>query len=229
MNTILITGAGRGIGIEMTKQLLEAGNHVIAWARSPQKSTLLSQLKSQYPQKLEIYPIDITSDAQVSEFLRQHTEKKPIDILINNAGIYGEDRDFETLSLNDVLHTIETNSLGPMRVTKALLPFLQMSTNPKVIHITSLMGSIEDNESGGSYGYRMSKAALNMFHKSFSIDYSNIISLVIHPGWVKTDMGGPNAPTTPCESVQGILKIISAAKKSDSGKFISYSGEILPW
>ena len=116
-----------------------------------------------------------------------------------------------------------------MRVTRAFLPHLRQSAQPKLIHITSLMGSIADNESGGYYGYRMSKAALNMFNKSFAIDYPEVISLVVHPGWVKTDMGGPQAPLPPEIAVRGILSVVNRATTKQTGKFFDYEGNELPW
>lgn len=227
--TYVITGTSRGIGLEMTRQLLSAGERVIAVARTPEKSTGLQELKERFGSSLAVFAADINSDAQIAEWVRKIDPAQRIDVLINNAGIYGDGEDFEALSFEATLKTIETNAIGPMRVTRALLPWLKKSTSPKVAHITSLMGSIDDNTSGGSYGYRMSKVALNMFHRSFSIDYPSITSLVIHPGWVQTDMGGEEATTPVHESVRGILNVISRATIEDSGKFYDYEGGELPW
>lgn len=225
----VVTGTSRGIGLEMTKQLLGAGHHVHALARAPQNSKELMRLKERYPQQLSVLAVDVTSDEQVSKFAKEYGAQNPIDVLINNAGVYGEASDFEGLSLETLAQTITTNAVAPMRVTRALLPYLKKSSNPRVIHITSLMGSIADNTSGGSYGYRMSKAALNMFSKSFSADFPNIVSVVVHPGWVKTDMGGENAPLEAADSARGILKLAAQATEKDSGHFFDYEGDELPW
>ena len=116
-----------------------------------------------------------------------------------------------------------------MLVTQALLPCLERAAAPKVVNISSLMGSIEDNSSGGTYAYRMSKAALNMFTKTFAVDFPKIATLTMHPGWVKTDMGGANAPTEKTESVKGLLKVILASSLKNTGQFIDYEGDKLPW
>ncbi len=214
----------------MTRQLLESGNTVYALARTPNKSKELQELKNKFPDRLKIFAVDINSDEQVSHFARELGSSTPIDVLINNAGVYGEaTNELEKLSLQKVIETLATNSVAPMRVTRALLPNLRRGRDPKVVSITSLMGSIQDNESGGSYGYRMSKAALNMFHKSFAADFQEFTSLVIHPGWVKTDMGGPSAPIEPEDSARGILQVIEKATPEDSGSFFDFEGDELPW
>ena len=116
-----------------------------------------------------------------------------------------------------------------MRVTRALLPNLRMAKAPKVINITSRMGSIDDNTSGGYYGYRMSKTALNMFNSSFSREFKDILAVVMHPGWVKTDMGGPSAPTEIYDSVKGLLSVINSLSLKDSGRFVDFRGEGIKW
>jgi NAD(P)-dependent dehydrogenase (short-subunit alcohol dehydrogenase family) len=230
MNTSLIavvTGTSRGIGLEMVSQLLSSGNKVYACARNPEKSKDLMDLKKKHSDSLMIAQVDVNSDEQVDAFAK--TLKGGIDLLINNAGVYGENSSFEKLSLETVETTFTNNAVAPMRVTRALLPALQKSKHATVLHVTSLMGSIQDNESGGSYGYRMSKVALNMFNKSFSCDYPGITSVVVHPGWVKTDMGGSNAPVEVADSAKGILKIALSAKSEMNGKFYDFEGDELPW
>src|SRR5262249_2933625 len=121
------------------------------------------------------------------------------------------------------------NSVVPFEMTQALLPYLKKSKQPKVIHITSLMGSIEDNSSGGYYAYRASKAALNMINKSLTRDHSWLTSVVMHPGWVQTDMGGPQAPTSTRDSAQGIWQVINGLGSEKSGHFYDFKGKELPW
>ncbi|MES3037446.1 MAG: SDR family oxidoreductase [Bdellovibrionota bacterium] len=229
MNSIVVTGTSRGIGLEMTRQLLTSGHNVFALARAPLKSFGLMELKEKFHAKLTVSTVDVANDAHVREFAQSLDGGTIIDTVINNAGIYGEDATFEELSLDEVQRTIAVNAVAPMRITRALLPFLTKATNPKLIHITSLMGSIADNNGGSHYGYRMSKAALNMFNKSFSIDYPEITSMVVHPGWVKTDMGGSAAPLEIKDSAMGILALVEKATRDDNGKFFDYKGKSLPW
>lgn len=225
----VVTGTSRGLGLEMTRQLLDAGHTVHALARVPSESFQLIELKEKHTNNLFIYPVDVTSDHQVEAFIRDLPKDTVIDILINNAGVYGDPSDFEKLSLEKVESTFSNNAVAPMRMTRALLKYLKRSETPKVIQITSLMGSIHDNASGGHYAYRMSKAALNMFNKSFSVDYPKIVSLVLHPGWVRTDMGGAAAPIGPATSAAGLLQLIEDATLNDTGKFFAYDGDELGW
>jgi NAD(P)-dependent dehydrogenase (short-subunit alcohol dehydrogenase family) len=227
--TYVITGTSRGIGFELARQALKAGHTVWALARGPEKSEKLQKLKAEFPDQLKTASIDVVSDSSVEAFSKQFGNHA-IDVLINNAGAYlDQEADFETLDFKKVVETFEINTIGAMRVTKALLPQLQKSAKPKLVHITSLMGSIQDNESGGAYAYRISKAALNMFAKSFSCDYPEITSAVVHPGWVKTDMGGSNAPTSIEESAKGIHQVIHDLSLEKSGSFFDFEGESLPW
>ena len=122
-----------------------------------------------------------------------------------------------------------TNVIGPFVLCQKALPFLEQSSQPKIVQITGQMGSIADNSSGGSYAYRISKAALNMFNKSLSVDYPKIASIVVHPGWVKTVMGGPNSTMSIEMSVKGILKVIDDLTLAQSGKFLNSRGAELPW
>jgi NAD(P)-dependent dehydrogenase (short-subunit alcohol dehydrogenase family) len=226
----VITGAGRGIGLELTRQALERGVEVVAVVRDPAKSKELQTLAREREGLLRLVQADVTQWADVETLAREVSKSGSIDVLINNAGAFldGED-DFRNLELNKVARSFEVNSIGPMRVTQALLPLLEKSKDPKVVHITSLMGSIADNSGGGSYGYRMSKAALNMFMKSFANDFPAITTLVIHPGWVQTDMGGSQAPVHVRDSAKGILDVIGKATRKESGRFFDYEGDELPW
>ena len=159
-----------------------------------------------------------------------HASGRAVDILINNAGILDcGNVSFEKLQIDDLSRSIAVNTLGPMKITQLLLPKLSESASPRVFHMTSQMGSIADNRSGGYYFYRISKAALNMFNKSFSQDYPNIPSIVIHPGWVRTDMGGDHAPISPDIAAINISDLILTANNLSSGNFYNYKGEILPW
>lgn len=222
MLTYFITGASRGIGHEFVLQILSQGHKVIATARAP------GVLEKEFGDRALILSLDVTKQNQVDDLA--HAVNSPIDVLINNAGVLlGEDAPFQKVSSEKLFESFNVNTLGAIRVTQALLPHLQKSPQAKVINITSKMGSIEDNGSGGYYGYRMSKAALNMFTKSFAVDFPKITTLCLHPGWVQTDMGGANALVRTEDSVRGLLKVIQRAKPSDSGGFFDFTGEEISW
>ncbi len=227
---IVVTGSSRGIGLGLARLALEQGHRVTALARHPDDSRELQLLKSKYSGQLAVFAVDVLSDDAVEDFAKKLGASTPVDLLINNAGAYLDmENGFEGLPLSKVVDSFAINSISPMRVTRALLPGLSRSKEPRVVHITSLMGSIGDNGSGGSYAYRMSKTALNMFNKSFSIDFPGITSVVVHPGWVQTRMGGEDAPTTVDESASGILKIGLTATRDQSGHFYDFEGDSLPW
>ena len=229
MKYIFITGINRGIGFFLTEELLKRGHSVIGTYRKNCDSNNLQKLKSDFPTTLTLTYLDVTAIEQ-DELTRYLNSFRAIDILINNAGILdGGNVSFEKLQIDDLLRSIEVNTMGPMKITQLLLPKLSESENPRVFHMTSQLGSIADNQSGGYYFYRISKAALNMFNKSFSQDYPNIPSIVIHPGWVRTDMGGNNAPISPEIAAINVSDLILTANNLSSGNFYNYKGEILPW
>jgi len=219
MVNYLVTGANRGIGLEYCKQLKAKGETVIAVCREPSEElkSLGVQIES---------GIDVTSDDSVTE-LAKRLQGTTIDVLINNAGIIEanslDDLDFESLE-----RQFRVNAVAPLRVTKALLPMIPQGG--KVILMTSRMGSIEDNTSGGFYGYRMSKTALSMAGKSLAEDLKprQIAVGILHPGMVKTRMTGFSGITT-TESVEGLLKRIEELNLENSGTFWHAKGEVLPW
>ncbi|MEO5731201.1 MAG: SDR family NAD(P)-dependent oxidoreductase [Byssovorax sp.] len=189
---IIITGANRGIGLELVRQCLARGDSVIATARNPQDARELQSL-AESSRELAVLACYVGDDAGVRAFAAKVTGA--VDALINNAGVMGAMTSLADLDTEDALKTYSINALGPLRVTGALLPQLRQGKVKKVLHVTSGMGSISDNTSGGAYGYRMSKAALNMGNRSMAADLKRdgIHCAVINPGWVKTDMGGTGA------------------------------------
>lgn len=221
MSTYLITGANRGIGLEYCRQLKELGNNVIAVCR-----TASEELKN-LDVSIETN-VDITSDTDVLSLIKR-LDRKPIDVLINNAGIL-ERVSLESLDVNSIHRQFKVNALAPLRLTRAILPNLR--TGAKIIMMTSRMGSIEDNTTGGSYGYRMSKVALSMAGKSLSQDLKsrNIAVAILHPGLVKTQMTNFNqSGITPEESVRGLIARIDELNLENTGTFWHSNGEILPW
>lgn len=221
---VLITGVSKGIGLALTNGALEKGYHVYGVARHPGSSKELSELQKRFSSQLTLIELDLTDAKAQDKLVSALKEQSKINILINNAGIYENGTDKQ-----DFLKSFEVNSYIPFMVTETLLSKLKAAGSPKVIHITSLMGSISDNTSGGSYAYRSSKTALNMIHKCLSIDHPWLTSCVIHPGWVQTSMGGESAPVKVHESGSGIWKVIEELKPSESGCFKDYQGRNLPW
>lgn len=227
---VIVTGANRGIGLGLARHFLKENCRVIATARNIENAKELNSLAENYGDFCQVAELDIASDESVERFAQFAENCGAVDILVNNAGVIGESgASFSECSLEKVLETFEVNTLGPMRVTRALLPALKKSQQPIVAHITSKMGSIADNTGGGYYGYRISKAALNMFNKSFAQDFQQITAIVLHPGWVQTDMGGQQAPTTVDESAQGLVEVILNVQPNQSGSFMDFEGKAIPW
>ena len=230
-DTVLITGANRGIGLQFVHHYLTQGAKVIATCRQPSHATQLSQLQERYGEQLQVMPLDVSRSDDITALATQLGDQ-PISLLINNAGIYGP-RNTPLSQLNDAewMAVLQTNSVAPLLVTQALLPHLQRSQQPKVAFISSKMGSMGDNGKGGSYIYRASKAALNAAVKSLAIDYAhdNLLVALLHPGWVQTDMGGEHAWITPEVSVSGMAAIIDSLNATQSGRFYAYDGQEIPW
>ncbi|MEW5740196.1 MAG: SDR family oxidoreductase [Myxococcota bacterium] len=230
---IAITGTNRGIGLELTRQYLARGDTVDATVRFPSQATALKQLESPSQGRLRIHTCDVTSDEGVADFARElaRVDAAGVDLLINNAGVMGKMSSLEDLDLADLHAVFDVNAVGALRVTRAVLPLILKSRRKLIVHMTSRMGSIDDNRSGGAYAYRMSKAALNMACRSMAVDLADrgIITAVFHPGWVQTDMGGLHAPTPVDVSARGLIAQFDALTKEQSGRFWSYEGNEIPW
>lgn len=221
---VLITGCSRGIGLELCAQALAGKNDVLAVARNPDSAKELLSLKKKYPDHLQTFTADVTNPEAPSMIANRLKNWGALDLLINNAGVFCKDAKFE-----DFEESFRVNTIAPFLLTEALLPLLKKSNAPKAIAITSRMGSIADNTSGSYYAYRSSKAALNMINKSLSIDHPWLTAVVIHPGWVQTDMGGAGATLSVNDSARGIWSVIQDLSKESSGSFFDYSGKELPW
>jgi NAD(P)-dependent dehydrogenase (short-subunit alcohol dehydrogenase family) len=231
MTTILITGANRGLGLEFVTQYAKDGATIHAACRRPEKAKELIELANAHKGKITVHTLDAASDASVAH-LKREIGDTPIDILINNAGVYGGDKqNHGGVDFSSWLDVLNVNTLGPIRVMEALAGNLNAGTDKKAIAITSMMGSTAGNSNGGYLAYRSSKAALNNALRGLSLALKGdgVIVVPIHPGWVQTDMGGPNAPLKPPESVSGMRKVIADLKLSDSGRFLDYAGKELPW
>ncbi len=222
--TYVVTACNRGLGLEFARQLSARGDRVIATARDPESATGLAALD------VRVEPLDVSSPESVQRFA-DALAGEPVDVLINNAGVGVHSTPFESLDFDEMTEFFNINAVGTARVTRALLSALRAGAGKKIINITSRMGSIGDNTSGSAYSYRASKAALNMVTRSMALDLKpeGFVCLVLHPGWVQTDMGGGSAPTTTPESISGMLGVIDGAGSEANGEFFDFTGDRVPW
>lgn len=227
---VVITGANRGIGLEFVRQLLERGDSVIATARRPDEASELNRLQSGHSDRLQITRLDVT-DQQTIDALADTVGDGVVDVLINNAATMLSAGPLEELDEEALFSSFDVNTVGPLRTSIALLDALERAERPRIVNITSKMGSVADNTSGGSYAYRISKAALNMATRSMAIDLAprGIVAFVIHPGWVQTRMGGPNALIDTRTSVHNMLGTIDEADEAISGTFQEWDGGEIRW
>lgn len=226
---IVITGASRGIGLGLARAYATRGDEVHATARKPEAAKALTDLAAGSKGKVTVHQLDVTDDDSV-EKLGEAIGETPVDLLINNAGVGSSYTGLANLDLEEALMQFNTNALGPLRVTRALLDNLA-SAHGKIVNVSSTMGSIGDNSSGRAYPYRMSKVALNMASKNMALELSRhgITVIVINPGWVQTDMGGISAPTPVADAVANITALIDRLRPEDNGKFLHAEGRELPW
>lgn len=231
MRTLFVTGANRGLGLEFARQYADDGWRVFAACRDPGAAEELRALAADSGGRITLIACDVTDLASVRAAAKS-LAGTPIDLLVNNAGV-GSPRGQKLGSLDYAAwaRVLDVNTLGPMRVTEAFLEHLAAGSGRKVVTITSGMGSIADNTSGGAYAYRSSKAAVNMAVKSLSLDLAprGITCVVMNPGWVRTDMGGPDGQISPAESIAGMRRVIARLKPSDAGRFFNYDGGSYPW
>lgn len=229
--SVLITGSNRGIGLQMVRQSVKNGWRVYACCRHPGSADELIKVASMTPGQVSVHVLDIAETAQI-QALAYELRNTPIDWLINNAGVYGSaEHEFGTTDEHDWQKTFQINTIGPMKMAEAFINNIEAGTEKKIATLSSKMASMDDNSSGGSYIYRSTKAALNAVIKSLSIDLKakDITVLAMHPGWVKTDMGGPNAEIDVNESVTNIFNIIETSTPHESGAFFDIDGTIIPW
>jgi NAD(P)-dependent dehydrogenase (short-subunit alcohol dehydrogenase family) len=231
MATILVTGANRGLGLEFTRQYLSEGYAVIAVARNTGAAHRLRQLERDSKGSLSLVEADVADSASVRR-AASNIQTAAIDILINCAGVMGGDgQAIGSIDYHEWMRVLDVNVLGAMRMCEAFLDRVARSDRRLIVTITSGMGSLADNTSGGYIAYRTSKAAVNMAMRTAAIDLKprGISCVVINPGWVKTDMGGPNAKLTPEQSVAAMRRVIAELGPNDSGRFYNYDGREYPW
>ena len=232
--SILISGSNRGIGLELARQYYEADWQVYASCRNPEKATDLSKLAAKSAGRVQIIPLNVVDDDSLKSAC-QMLKNVPLDIVFCNAGVYGPTKsggatlgsiDYE--SWDDVFRI---NTMAPLKLVETFLPNLELGQQKKIALMSSKMGSMADNNSGGSYIYRSTKAALNAVSRSLAIDLSTRGYKVVclHPGWVKTDMGGTNALISTTESVKGIKNLLDNLKESQNACFLDYQGNKIHW
>ena len=231
MPTVLVTGANRGLGLEFARQYAAEGWQVFAACRAPKVAKDLQKIAAESGRRTRVIEMDVTDAASVKA-AAAGLKDEAIDLLLNNAGVGGPSgQRIGNLDYAAWARVLDTNTLGPMRVVEAFIDNVARSDQKRIVTITSGMGSLEDNTSGGSYAYRSSKAAVNMVVRSLALDLKprGVTCVVMNPGWVRTDMGGSRGTLAPEESIKAMRSVIASLKPEDSGKFLNYTGKPYPW
>jgi NAD(P)-dependent dehydrogenase (short-subunit alcohol dehydrogenase family) len=231
MPSALITGANRGLGLEFARQYLVDGWKVYAACRDPASASELRRLTETSDNKLRMLAMDVTDPTSIDAAATE-LDAQAIDLLLNNAGIIGpQGQTIGNINYQAWAEVLAINTMGPMRVSEAFVEHVGRSDCKLIVTLTSGMGSIADNTSGGSILYRSSKAAVNMVMRSLAIDLAprGITCVAVNPGWVRTDMGGPNANLQPAESISALRRLIATLGPKQSGKFFNHTGREYPW
>lgn len=238
MKRVLITGANRGIGLGFTRRYLDRGDQVFAGCRRPETARQLHELKAAHPAGLTIVGMDVGNiDAIRKSHAVVRSQVDGLELLINNAGIYsihGSEEPTERLGeldFEDALTVIQVNAVGPLIVAQQYLDLLRGGTKAKIVSLSSGYGSISANTEGFPYYYSASKAAMNMYARSLAADTKRwgITTVLLDPGWVSTDMGGPEAPVTPEQAVDGMIQVIDGLTPRDNGRFLDWKGAEQTW
>ena len=239
MKNILITGANRGLGLELTRQYLERGDTVFAAARQPDSATDLHQLQSQYATQLHFVQLDVTDEASI-EAARQTVTglTSQLDVLVNNAGIFPgagpEDpakQHLGGLTAANAITFLKVNAVGPLLVAQAFLELLKAANKARIVSLSSGQGSLTWKASSEPYHYSASKAALNMYMRALAAEVGiyGVISILVDPGWVQTGMGGSTAALPPAESARGIIRLAEQLHAEENGSFVTWQGQPVPW
>lgn len=242
MPTVLVTGANRGLGLELVRQYAADGWHVIACARDPARAPELGAIAAaaRAPAHVEVHALDVEDHAAIDALARR-LDGRAIDVLINCAGTMGQGSfaaegltfgRFGGSDFDDWTRTLRINAIAPMKMAEAFVEHVARSEQKKIVNVTSIIGSIAKNQIGGLYAYRASKAALNAITRSLAIDLARthgIVATVLHPGWARTDMGGPRADIDATTSVTGMRRVIAGLDREKAGRYWMYDGSELPW
>jgi NAD(P)-dependent dehydrogenase (short-subunit alcohol dehydrogenase family) len=231
MKTVLITGANRGIGLEHARRFAARGARVFATARAPAKAQELKALAADEEERITMLPYE-AGDPKAPARVKAALGDTPLDLLLANAGAGGDaGPSFGSIDEDAILQLIRVNALAPLKLAEALADNVAASQRKVIAFQSSLMGSITDNTSGGYYAYRTAKCALNMIAMNVAIDLRprGVIAVALHPGWVRTRMGGERAPVSVVECVAGQQRLLDALTPAESGRFFNYDGRELPW
>lgn len=228
----LVTGANRGLGLEFVRQLLLRGGRVVAGCRNPSSADALHALAVAHPGKLHVLTLSVDSDSSRLAFAREVADLfEGLDLLVNNAGMLATREQFGELDGQVLEQTLATNTVAPLMLVQALAPLLQRGANARVLNISSALGSIARADGFYTPTYRISKAGLNMagVMMAHALNPSGIGVITASPGWVKTDMGGADAPLSSEESVASLLRLVDELPGVPAGEFLDRTGEPLPW
>ncbi|KAJ1531073.1 hypothetical protein ONE63_005900 [Megalurothrips usitatus] len=247
MKSVLITGCNRGLGLGLVQQLVQRPTppkHLIATCRNPQQAKELGAIAAQH-KNVHVLQIDVKDFGSYDNFAKQVqsiVQDDGLNVLLNSAGVSSKFTRVNLVKVEQMTENFLTNTVAPLMLTKALLPALKTASKsnesaPKgsrravIVNMSSVLGSIAQNNQGGFYPYRASKSALNAVTRSLSLDLKDdgILAVSLHPGWVQTDMGGKGAPLTVEQSTQAMLKFIEGLGDSHNGGFYQYDGSSLPW
>eukprot|EP00794_Sanderia_malayensis_P014982 gene14982-16527_t len=245
--SVFVTGSNRGIGLELVKQLIKpekAPEHVFAACRSPDKAEDLKKIADEHKNvhivKLDVCNMDDIKHAK--EVVAKHVGDLGLNVLINNAGMLFRERKLQDVTAEQMMQCYQANTIGPTMLIQEFLPLLQQASKHEaskemscakaaILNMSTKVASITDNGMGGIYSYRASKIGLNIVNKNLSIELKEdkILAVLLHPGWVQTDMGGSNAITPTEESVAGLLNVAQGLGEKDNGLFYDFKGNPIPW
>jgi NAD(P)-dependent dehydrogenase (short-subunit alcohol dehydrogenase family) len=231
MPSVLITGANRGLGLELSRQYAADGWRVFACCRDPEGAGPLHDVAGDAPGAVSVHPLDVTDHRRVDALARE-LHDQPLDLLLNNAGVYGPRKMvLGQLDYRAWEQVLAVNVLAPVKMAEAFFKHVAASQRKVIACLSSALGSVGGNTSGRHYLYRTSKAALNAAVKSLAIDLRplGVTAVALHPGWVRTDMGGEDADLAPADSARAVRQVIDRLNLDDSGKFLSYDGSLIPW
>jgi len=230
---VLVTGASRGLGLEFVRQYLDAGATVFAGCRDPRRADGLREFEDAHGDRLVVRALDVRDREAIDALAGwiAETGDGRLDVLVNNAGTSPRGEEFSNIRAEDMLAVLRVNTVAPLIVAQRCHALLSRSPRPRIANISSSMGSLAMKDYGRHYSYASGKAALNMITRAEACDLADdgIIVVSLHPGWVRTDLGGPKADLSPEESVEGMIGVIDRLESKDSGKFLTWQGEEHPW
>jgi NAD(P)-dependent dehydrogenase (short-subunit alcohol dehydrogenase family) len=232
MKRIVITGANRGLGLGLARQYAARGERVFAGCRSPERAAELKELAAEYPAQVTILPLDVADEGSITQSAAiVADETDALNLLFNNAAIGSGGETVKNFQADDALHIININAVGQILVAKHFVDLVKLGSEPAIVNVSSEAGSIANMNNFRSYYYSASKSTLNMFTRALAADpdAEGITVIALHPGWVRTDMGGPEATLSVAESAEGILQVVAALSPYDNGKFYTWEGNECPW